>query len=99
MKRTHTNWSDNSKHSLRLIRRKKLQIVVSLSELLIFVAYWTMIPIFFPPDPDFLLVRSRFFISIEWQVWEQHFCIYIMHIKLTVFSSSVVDSEGVTYNR
>ena len=68
MKRTHTNWSDNSKHSLWLIRRKKLQIVVSLGELFLFVAYWTMIPIF-PPDPDFMLVRSRFFISIEWQVW------------------------------
>ena len=67
MKRTHTNWSDNSKQSLWLIRRKKLQIVVSLGELFLFVAYWTMIPIF-PPDPDFLLVRSRFFISIEWQV-------------------------------
>ena len=67
MKRTHTNWSNNSNHSLWLIRRKKLQIVVSLGELFLFVAYWTMIPIF-PPDPDFLLVRSRFFISIEWQV-------------------------------
>ena len=51
MKRTHTNWSDNSKHSL--FRRKKLQIVVSLSELFLFVAYWTMIPIFCWSDPDF----------------------------------------------
>ena len=32
------------------------------------VAYSTMIPIF-PLDPDFVFVRSRFFISIEWQVW------------------------------
>ena len=55
MKRTHMNWSDNSKHS---IGRKKLQIVVSLGD----------DPNFFPLDPDFLLVRSRFFISIEWQV-------------------------------
>ena len=53
MKRTHTNWSDNSKHSLWLIRRKKLQIVVSLGELFLFVAYWTMIPIFFPQIPIF----------------------------------------------
>ena len=53
MKRTHTNWSDNSKHSLWLIRRKKLQIIVSLGELLIVVAYWTMIPIFFPQIPIF----------------------------------------------
>ena len=51
MKRTHTNWSDNSNHSLWLIRRKKLQIVVSLGELFLFVAYWTMIP--FCDDPDF----------------------------------------------
>ena len=55
MKRTHTNWSDDSKHSLWLIRRKKLQIVVSLGELFLFVAYWTMIPIFSP--------RSRFFVG------------------------------------
>ena len=55
MKRTHTNWSDNSKHSLWLSRRKKLQIVDSLGELFLFVAYWTMIPIFFP--------RSRFFVG------------------------------------
>ena len=68
MKRTHTNWSDNSKHSLWLIRRNKLQIVVSLCELFLFVSYRTMIPIF-PPNPDFVLVRSRFCISIEWQVW------------------------------
>ena len=53
MKRTGTNWSDNSNHSLWLIRRKKLQIVVALGELFLFVAYWTMIPIFSP--------RSRFF--------------------------------------
>ena len=62
IKRTHTNWSDNSKHSLWLIRRKKLQIVVSLGELFLFVAYWTQIPISPPPpqipifcwsDPDF----------------------------------------------
>ena len=53
MKRTHTNWSDNSKHSLWLIRRKKLQIVDSLGELFLFVAYWTMIPIFCWSDPDF----------------------------------------------
>ena len=53
MKRTHTNWSDNSKHSLWLIRRKKLQIVVSLGELFLFVVYWTMIPIFCWSDPDF----------------------------------------------
>ena len=38
MKRTHTNWSDNSKHSLWLIRRKKLEIVVSLGELFLFSA-------------------------------------------------------------
>ena len=68
MERTHTNCCDNSKHSLRLIRRKELQIVVTLDELFLFVANWTMIPIFFPPDPNFLLVRSRFFISVEWQV-------------------------------
>ena len=37
-KRTHMNWSVNSKHSLWLIGRKKLQIVVSLSY---FVAYLT----------------------------------------------------------
>ena len=55
MKRTHTNWSDNSKHSLWLIRRKKLQIVDSLGELFLFVAYWTMVPIFSP--------RSRFFVG------------------------------------
>ena len=55
MKRTHTNWSDNSNHSLWLIRRKKLQIVVSLGELFLFVAYCTMIPIFSP--------RSRFFVG------------------------------------
>ena len=53
MKRTHTIWSDNSKHSLWLIRRKKLQIVISLGELFLFVAYWTMIPIFCWSDPDF----------------------------------------------
>ena len=53
MKRTHTNWYDNSKHSLWLIRGKKLQIVVSLDELFLYVAYWTKIPIFSP--------RSRFF--------------------------------------
>ena len=70
MKRTHMNWSDNPKHSLWLIRRKKLQIVVSLGELFLFVAYWNLDhdPDFFPPDTDFLLVTSRFFISIEWQV-------------------------------
>ena len=78
MKRTHTNWSDNSKHSLWLIRRKKLHIDVSLGELFLFVAYWTMIPIPPPPpppppDPNFLLVRSRFFISIEWQICLQHY--------------------------
>ena len=39
MKRTHTNWSDNSKHSLWPSRRKKLQIVDSLGELFLFVAY------------------------------------------------------------
>ena len=55
MKRTHTNWYDNSNYSLWLIRRKKLQIVVSLGELFLFVAYSTMIPIF-PP-------RSRFFVG------------------------------------
>ena len=55
MKRTHTNWSDNSNHFFWLIRRKKLQIVVSLGELFLFVAYWTMIPIFSP--------RSRFFVG------------------------------------
>ena len=77
MRRTHTNWSDNSKHSLWLIRRKKLQIVVSLGELFLFVAYWTMIPIF-PLDPDFLLVRSRFFISIEWQVWSHSFFVFFL---------------------
>ena len=53
MKRTHKNWSDNSNHSLWLIRRKKLQIVVSLGELFLFVAYWSMIPIFFPQIPIF----------------------------------------------
>ena len=55
MKRTHTNWSDNSKHSLGLIRRKKLQIVVFLGEFFLFVAYWTMVPIFSP--------TSRFFVG------------------------------------
>ena len=53
MKRTHKNWSDNSNHSLWLIRRKKLQIVVSLGELFLFVAYWSMIPIFSPQIPIF----------------------------------------------
>ena len=53
MERTHTNCCDNSKHSLRLIRRKELQIVVTLDELFLFVAYWTMIPIFFPQIPIF----------------------------------------------
>ena len=53
IKRTHTNWADNSKHSLWLVRRKKLQIVVSLGELFLFVAYWTMILIFCWSDPDF----------------------------------------------
>ena len=72
MKRTHTNWPDNSKHSLWLIRRKKLHIDVSLGELFLFVAYWTMIPIFFPQVKIFLLIRSRFFISIEWQVCITH---------------------------
>ena len=61
MKRTHTNWYDNSNYSLWLIRRKKLQIVVSLGELFLFCSL-------LDHDPDFLLVRSRFFISIEWQV-------------------------------
>ena len=67
MKRTHTNWSDNSKHSLWLsrTRRKKLQIVVSLGELFLFVAHWTMILIFSPrsrffcwSDPDFSIQLS-----------------------------------------
>ena len=53
MKRTHTNWSDNSKHSLLLIIRKKLQIVVSFGELFRFVACSTMISIFCWSDPDF----------------------------------------------
>ena len=39
MKRTHMNWSDNSKHSLWMIWREKIQIVVSLGELFLFVAY------------------------------------------------------------
>ena len=58
MKRTHTNWSDNSKHSLWLSRRKKLQIVDSLGELFLFVAYWTMIPIFCWSNPDFSIQLS-----------------------------------------
>ena len=60
IKRTHTKWFDNSKHSLWLIRRKKLQIVVSLGELLTFCSlldhdpdFFPQIPIFCWSDPDF----------------------------------------------
>ena len=55
MKRTHHNWSDNSKHSLWLIGRKKLQIVVFLGEyiLISFCSLFDRDPDFFSPDPDF----------------------------------------------
>ena len=61
MKRRHTNWSDNSKHSLWLIRRNKLQInrrlfgwVISFCSLLDHDPDFSpQIPIFCWSDPDF----------------------------------------------
>ena len=57
MKRTHHYWSDNSKHSLWLIGRKKLQIVVFLGEyiLISFCSLFDRDPDFFSPDPDFFV--------------------------------------------
>ena len=64
MKRTHTNWSDNSKHSLWLSRRKKLQIVDSLGEISFCSLldhdpdFSPQIPIFCWSDPDFSIQLS-----------------------------------------
>ena len=93
MKRTlYTNWSDNSKHSLWLIRRKKLQIVVSLGELFLFVAYWTMIPIFSP--------RSRFFFG---QIQIFHFnwvagLLYMIYKSITVGWLNHQSEDFVVYH-
>ena len=73
----HTNWSDNSKHSLWLIRRNNLQIVVSLGELFLFVAYWTMIPIFSP--------RSRFFIG-QIQIFHFNWAAGLDYGEVQIFS-------------
>ena len=83
MKRTHTNWSDNSKHSLWLIRtrRKKLHIAVSLGELFFYCSLLDHDHDFFPQILIFLLIRSRFFILIEWQV-----LIYLSHALVSLAS-------------
>ena len=86
MKRTHTNWSDNSKHSLWLIRRKKLQIDVSLGELFRFVAYWTMIPIFSP--------RSRFFIG-QIQIFHFNWVAGLYMVDYFVSNKNIIEQSWV----
>ena len=66
MKRTHMNWSDDSKHSLWLIGRKKLRngrLFWCISFCIVAYSTMSMILIFCWSDPDFsfqLNGRSRY---------------------------------------